>query len=196
MLHKNIKQNPDIQTCTYFILQISYRSKGCVLTHLLLPTVWLFITVQRLIPNHNTYSTVILTEEHTMMCTWGAHYVYLTTHTQHSFGYTDWGAHYDVYLPNHTHTAQLYWLRSTLWCVPNHTQHWLRSTLWCVQHTVNLLHIATLLYYTMYTISVYINDTCNESTAGADASVEASYNVASKKKPGDRSSDSWAVATT
>ncbi len=36
----------------------------------------------------------------------------------------------------------------------------------------------------------------NESTAGADASVEASYNVASKKKPGDRSSDSWAVATT
>ncbi len=30
----------------------------------------------------------------------------------------------------------------------------------------------------------------NESTAGADASVEASYNVASKKKPGDRSSDS------
>ncbi len=31
----------------------------------------------------------------------------------------------------------------------------------------------------------------NESTAGADASVEASYNVASKKKPGDRSSDSF-----
>ncbi len=35
----------------------------------------------------------------------------------------------------------------------------------------------------------------HESTAGADASVEASYNVASKKKPGDngdshRSSDS------
>ncbi len=30
----------------------------------------------------------------------------------------------------------------------------------------------------------------NETTAGADASVEASYNVASKKKPGDRSSDS------
>ncbi len=35
----------------------------------------------------------------------------------------------------------------------------------------------------------------NESTAGADASVEASYNVASKKKPGDRSSDSLAVAS-
>ncbi len=30
----------------------------------------------------------------------------------------------------------------------------------------------------------------NESTAGADASVEARYNVAFKKKPGDRSSDS------
>ncbi len=33
--------------------------------------------------------------------------------------------------------------------------------------------------------------TClNESTAGTDASVEASYNVAFKKKPGDRCSDS------
>ncbi len=30
----------------------------------------------------------------------------------------------------------------------------------------------------------------NESTVSADASVEASYNVAFKKKPGDKSSDS------
>ncbi len=42
---------------------------------------------------------------------------------------------------------------------------------------------------------VYSIDGYNESTAGADASVEASYNVASKKKPGDRSSDSLAVAS-
>ncbi len=45
-------------------------------------------------------------------------------------------------------------------------------------------------YYTVTRALLNIKAVQNESTAGADASVEASYNVASKKKPGDRSSHS------
>ncbi len=47
--------------------------------------------------------------------------------------------------------------------------------------------------YTVTSFYCVLNTILHESTAGADASVEAGYNVASKKKPGDngdRSSDS------
>ncbi len=52
--------------------------------------------------------------------------------------------------------------------------------------------IRELTVYCNSTTLLLMKNLCNnnESTAGADASVEASYNVASKKKPGDRSSDS------
>ncbi len=57
----------------------------------------------------------------------------------------------------------------------------------CVPHIMFVIAGVTHFITCLHFVKLYC---FNESTAGADASVEASYNVASKKKPGDRSSDS------